>query len=541
MSSAPVRRRLVEYLYGHEAADGLVAEIDQLLARYGGDRRRAGESWSERDAWLITYGDQFQKPGEAPLRTLGDFFGRYLSPWLNGIHILPFYPWSSDDGFSVIDYREVDPAVGTWDDIASIGASCRLGVDAVINHMSAQSAWFERFLAGDPGYAGFFRTRREGGEYGSVVRPRALPLFTTFEHVDGPLDVWTTFSADQVDLDFANPRVLLESVDILLGYAARGASFIRLDAIGFLWKEEGTTCIHLPQTHAVVQLWRACLDDTYPDVLLLTETNVPHAENVSYFGEGSTPEAQMVYQFPLAPLVLDAYRTGSAATLREWAAGLTLDRPGTTFFNFLASHDGVGVRPLEGIAPPEAVAGLVEMTREGGGQVSERTGPDGRPIPYELNCTWFDLMAAGVSEDAAVARHTGSLAIQLALQGIPGIYVHSLFGSRNDHRLFAETGRARSLNRRKFRDIERLEAALRGDTVAARVFGSLRRLVEQRTADPAFHPDAPQRILDVPDGLFGVEREAADGATTRVIVNLTADPVTFDGVDIGPFATAWGS
>ena len=328
MTTAALRHRLLTFLYG-DAAEGVRREVDALLRQHGSHESGQG-GWSERDAWLITYPDQFQLPGGTPLQALGAFFDQHLVPWLNGVHILPLFPWSSDDGFSVVDYLAVDPANGTWDDVESLGRRHRLGLDAVLNHMSAGSEWFTGFLAGEPEYADFFHTRREGADYSSVVRPRTSPLFTTFEAAAGPVDVWTTFSADQVDLNFSNPRVLLASLDVLLTYARRGASFIRLDAIGLLWKEVGTTCMHLPETHAVIQLWRACLDDTYPNVLLLTETNVPHAENISYFGDGSTIEAQMVYQFPLAPLVLDAYRTGDAATLTGWADSLELDVPGTT-------------------------------------------------------------------------------------------------------------------------------------------------------------------------------------------------------------------
>ncbi|MGI9647166.1 MAG: sugar phosphorylase [Acidimicrobiia bacterium] len=544
MTTRALRSRLLAFLYGEDAGAGIGRQVDELLAKHDSSSGPPSEPWSERDSWLITYADQFQRPGEAPLATLGWFFDRHFAPWLNGIHILPFYPWSSDDGFSVVDYLAVDPANGSWEDIEAIAKSARLGVDAVVNHMSSQSAWFEAYLSGDPRFAEYFRTRREGGDYSKVVRPRSLPLFTEFEASHGRVDVWTTFSADQVDLDFSNPRVLLATLDVLLTYARRGASFIRLDAIGFLWKEEGTTCIHLPQTHAVVQLLRASLQDTYPGTLLLTETNVPHEENISYFGTEGTPEAQMVYQFPLAPLVLDAYATGDASTLSEWAAGLELPVPGTTFFNFLASHDGVGVRPLEGIAKRGAVGRLADLTLRAGGRVSERTGPDGTAVPYELNSTWLDLVAAGHDLEVAVLRHVGSHAIQLALQGIPGIYVHSLFGSANDQQLLAETGRARSLNRSKFSDLSRLQEEMGRPGRTAAVFASVRRLVMRRAADPAFHPDSEQQILDLPPGLFGVRRIAGSGESTTVVVNLADrdQSVGLDGmtVRLEPFETRWG-
>lgn len=539
VSTESLREYLLSYLYGSQA-ESVGAEINTLLARHS---QPGGEypGWSQRDAWLITYADQFQAPGATPLQTLHRFLTEHLASWLNGVHILPFYPWSSDDGFSVIDYLAVDPTHGTWKDIERLGADYRLGVDAVFNHMSAQSEWFRGFLEGDSQFQGFFRTRRPGGDYTKVVRPRTSPLFTTYPGADGPVDVWTTFSADQVDLDFANPRVFLRTLDVLLEYCKRGASFVRLDAIGLLWKEEGTPCMHMPQTHAVIQLWRACLDRTYPDVILLTETNVPHAENVSYFGDGSIREAQMVYQFPLAPLVLHAYRTGDATALREWAAGLGRPRPGTTFFNFLASHDGVGVRPLEGLVASGSVEGLAALTERAGGRVSSRTGPDGSAVPYELNSTWFDLLAAGYAEEAAIARHLGSHAIQLALQGIPGIYVHSLFGSPNDQRGYAKTGRARSLNRQKFADIAGLEASLKVGR-SARVFDGMRSMLSRRSADPAFHPDSEQEVIDLPSGLFGVRR-MSEGSVTTVIVNLGDRDQKVPGSteSIAPFGVHWSS
>ena len=124
-------------------------------------------------------------------------------------------------------------------------------------------------------------------------------------------------------MNFKNPDVLLALLDALLFYVARGARFIRLDAIAYLWKRIGTSCIHLPQTHAVIQFWRAVLDEVAPHVLLITETNVPHADNVSYFGDG-TNEAQLVYNFALPPLVLHALLRGDATHLTRWAQSLTL-------------------------------------------------------------------------------------------------------------------------------------------------------------------------------------------------------------------------
>ncbi len=524
--SRELRRRLVAELYGEDRVDAVAADLEALLDRHGRRRPAGGAPWNEQDAWLITYADQFRAPGEPPLRTLDRFLARHLEPEINGVHVLPFYPWTSDDGFSVTDYLAVDEAFGTWADVEHLAARRRLMVDAVVNHMSAGSEWFQRFLAGDPEFAGFFRTADPAADLAAVVRPRTSPLLHRFDGAAGPQWVWTTFSADQVDLDYGNPAVLLRVVDVLLSYAARGAGVIRLDAIAFLWKEEGTTSLHLPQTHRAVELMRAAVDACYPEVVFITETNVPHAENVAYFGDGAVREAQAVYQFPLAPLTLHAFLTGDATVLAEWAAGLELAVPATTFFNFLASHDGVGVRPAEGLLARAEIDALAARSLAAGGQVGMRALPDGSEAPYELNCTWFDLVGHGLAAEAAVARHLATHAVMLALRGIPGIYAHSLFGSSNDQSGYEESGVKRRLNREKL-DLASLEARL-GDpgTRAHRVMAGMRAMLATRRLHPAFHPDADQRILDTPRHVFAVERIAATGERARVTVDVTSG--TFD-------------
>ncbi len=527
--SRELRRRLVADLYGDDRAGAIADRLEALLDRHGRRAPTGGSPWSERDAWLITYGDQIRAPGEPPLRTLDRFLRGHLEPQLNGVHVLPFYPWSSDDGFSVEDYLSVDEELGTWGDVELLGSGRRLMVDAVVNHMSAGSEWFQRFLAGAPEFAGFFRTADPAADLSAVVRPRTSPLLHRFEGAAGEQWVWTTFSADQVDLDYRNPDVLLRVVDVLLTYAARGADVIRLDAIAFLWKEEGTASLHLPQTHRAVQLMRAAVDACHPELIFITETNVPHAENVSYFGDGSVREAQAVYQFPLAPLTLHSALTGDATVLAEWAAGLELPVPGTTFFNFLASHDGVGVRPAEGLLSRAQIDALAARSLAAGGQVGMRALPDGSEAPYELNCTWFDLVGHDLPEDEAVARHLATHAVMLALRGIPGIYAHSLLGSSNDQAGFAESGIKRRLNREKL-DIAPLEARLRDPgTRAHRVLAGLAEMLDARRHHAAFHPDAEQRVLDAPDGVFAVERVSATGERARVTVNVTSGTYDFAG------------
>lgn len=509
---------LLTAIYGESVGAAAAARLLDRLDAFAQQRsptppRSPAERLTEDDVILITYGDQVREPGQPPLRTLGEALDTTFADIVTGVHLLPFFPSTSDDGFSVVDYYTVDPALGSWEDVERLGRRYRLMFDAVVNHVSASSAWFRDFLAGAPGAEARFHIVDPATDLRNVTRPRTTPLLTPFETAGGTRYVWTTFSADQIDLNYANPDVLLEMTDVLLAYVAHGASLIRLDAIGYLWKEPGTSCIHLPNTHRIVQLWRAALDLVAPDVLLITETNVPHADNISYFGDGAN-EAQVVYQFPLAPLVLHTFARGDATCLSAWAHTLTTPSPTTAFLNFLASHDGIGVVPATGILSQAEIHDLCAQIERHGGRVSFKTNPDGSQSPYELNCTWFDALSdpAGSEPQALkIARFIASQAIMLALQGVPGVYIHSLVGSPNYHAGLAETGRARTLNREKWSRAE-LEARL-ADPM--RHEGSILRqmatLIRTRRRERAFHPNGPQRVLDLHPAVFSLERQTPEG------------------------------
>lgn len=548
---------LLASLYGGEVAARISPEVAALLLRHPGRPSVEVAPWDHTDAWLITYPDQFQRPGESNLETLRHFHQAYLADTLTGVHVLPFFPWSSDDGFSIVDYLDVDERYGTWDDVTSLANETRLMVDAVANHLSAQSNWFTKWIDGEPGFEGLFRTEDPAADLTQVVRAREHPLLTRFETASGPQWVWTTFSPDQVDLDYRDPHTLLRILDVLLQYAHRGAGMIRLDAVGFLWKELSSPSIHLDETHDIVQFLRACLDETYPNVVLVTETNVPHGENVSYFGDDGLEEAHAVYQFPLPPLVLHAFNTGDPATLRSWVDSLAPPPPGTTFLNMLATHDGVGLRPLEGLLSEADLEPLLNVTRESGGHVSMREAAPGLSSPYELNATWFDLIGEDSTPDDGIARHLASHAVMFALQGVPAIYVHSLFGTRNDTEAVRSSGEARSINRRKFTDVAMLEAELAGrSSVTSRVFRGMTDMLRWRRSSTAFHPSAPQRLLPAPRGVIGIGRGEEGGTKAAVYVNTSSKRVTLDIVtgsevqgwrwsssgsrlELGPWGAVW--
>jgi sucrose phosphorylase len=518
------------YFYGAEKAHPLFERVQGILANYRTRiPARTGEL-TERDAMLITYGDQVQSSDEKPLQTLSKFCKQYLTDVVNGIHILPFYPWTSDDGFSVVDYRKVNSDLGDWDDISSMQSNFRLMFDGVINHISARSEWFQGFLRDDPRYRDYFITVDGSPDLSRVVRPRALPLLTTFTTPSGKKRVWTTFSDDQIDLNFKSPAVLLEILDILLLYVERGATFIRLDAIAYLWKEIGTTCIHLPQTHQVIQFLRAALNKMAPHVHLITETNVPHADNISYFGDG-TNEAQLVYNFALPPLTLHTFHTGDARVLSNWAKTLSLPSDKTTFFNFLASHDGIGLNPARGILSREEIDSLVNKTLEHGGLVSYKQNPDGSQSPYEMNVNYFDALSNPNGDEPLefqVNRFIAAQAIMLSLLGMPGIYFHSLFGSRGWMEGVKQTGRNRTINREKCQlDLLQNELA-DSNSLRSKVFTRYRELLLARKNSSAFHPHGTQTILDLHPSVFAVERISPDSKSDVVCLqNVSKQKVVF--------------
>jgi sucrose phosphorylase len=515
------------FLYGESRADEVAAALATLLAHY---RENISPRWpadarpTQRDAVLITYGDQVRAEGEAPLRTLGSFLTDRAADAISAVHILPFYPSSSDDGFSVMDYFAVDPALGAWEDVSALGGRFDLMFDAVFNHASAEGVWFKNFLAQKPGWETAFATVEGDPDLSLVVRPRALPLLTEFQTNAGRRRVWTTFSADQVDINFADPRMMLRVLEALLFYVERGARYIRLDAIAFLWKEPGTTSIHLPQTHAAIQLMRAALDEVAPSVQLITETNVPHQDNVSYFGDG-TNEAQMVYNFALPPLVFHSLRTGDATALSRWAHTLTLPSRRVTFFNFLASHDGIGLNPARGLLAPEEIEALVETAVAHGGFVSYKALPDGSKAPYELNVNYFDALSNPASDEpmeTQVARFLAAHAIMLALRGVPGIYFHSLFGSRGDRAGADASGIPRRINREKLHaDVLGAELDEPGSR-RARVFEGLRAMLAARAAHEAFDPHGEQEVLESRREIFAIRR----GEDVLCLTNVSARDVT---------------
>lgn len=466
--------------------------------------------WSEKDAVLITYGDSIIENASLPLQSLYRFLDEHIGSSINSVHILPFFPYSSDDGFSVIDYSSVNESLGEWQDVKAIAEQWHLMSDLVINHCSSRSAWFDNFIKGEGQGADYFYTALPEDDLSAVVRPRTSPLLREVETGKGTKFVWCTFSEDQVDFDFQNPEVLKSFVSIIRQYLDAGVKIFRFDAIAFLWKTVGTSCINLPQTHEVVRLLRTLIEHARNDAIIITETNIPNTQNLTYFGNAN--EAHAIYNFSLPPLLLNTLITGNCLYLKRWLMTMPPAQDGTTYFNFIASHDGIGLRPVEGLLSENEIQLLISTVQNFGGKISWRTSDNGQQQPYEMNISLYDALqgtTAGADQwnfERFICAH----AIMFALEGIPGIYIHSMLGTQNDYQKLEHTHHNRSINRHRWQTDLLSEALADENKHHARVLASMRKLINIRINQSAFHPNATQFTLHLGLKLFGFWRQSLD-------------------------------
>ena len=520
-------QHLLKKIYGEKIGNLAFDKILPIIDRFPPRKGRGRGYFSQEDVFLITYGDTLKNEGERPLETLYKFSLRHFKDVFSTIHILPFFPFSSDDGFSVIDFFTVNPELGTWKDIRRLGRDFQLMFDLVLNHVSAKSMWFQNYLTEKPNYEDLAIEVDPLADLSLVTRPRSLPLLTRFNKTSNePAYVWTTFSADQIDLNYKSLEVLKQMVKALLFYVEQGATSIRLDAVAYIWKEIGTTCIHLPQAHQVVQLFRSILNVVAPDVLLITETNVPHDENMSYFGDGHN-ESQMIYNFTLPPLLFYTFAREDSTVLSEWAKDLKVTSNSNTFLNFTASHDGIGVRPLEGILPQAEIDKLIDVVKKNGGRVSYKRNPDGSDSPYELNITCVDALSTpGATKNSWHAQKIlASQSIQYALPGVPASYIHSVLGSRNWEEGVRQTQRARTINREKLQVDDVLSQLKDPETFRSQIFYRYIKMIKTRRKQLAFHPNADFEILGIDPQVFVIARYAED-QKLYAVTNISSKRVT---------------
>ena len=532
------QRERVQFLTGQLYRSVVVEErlkkiVDDLIGAIGASAApvqtgpaHPADLWSQRDVALITYGDSIVDGGSKPLKVLRDFCEKWLGNCVTWVHILPFFPWTSDDGFSVLDYSSVNQALGDWNDINDIATDYRLMADLVLNHCSSRSAWFDNFKQGiDPG-RGYFFTKGPSFDVSRVVRPRTSDLTMPVVTWEGEQQVWCTFSHDQVDFDFSNPDVLLEFTRIIRLYLDRGVRIFRLDAVAFTWKRSGTTCINLPEAHDLVRLLRSLIEWVQPDAIIITETNVPNIENLAYFGQRD--EAHCIYNFALPPLLIHTLVEADSSRITRWLMSMPPAILGTTYFNFLASHDGIGLRPVEGLLSEGELDSMIDRLQENGALLSWREHADGTRTVYEVNVSLFDAFKhIGEAVDRTLDRMILAHAILLGLEGVPAIYLHSFLATNNDLSRVENTGHNRAINRHQWA-LDELTGLLNdAKSQHARCLQAIKQLIDMRQGQPAFHPNATQFTLNCGRSIFGFWRQSPDRAQSIFcLYNVTPTSTT---------------
>ena len=477
--------------------------------------------WTQEDIFLISYADTIRNNSEPPLKSLKDFLDDHIEG-INSIHILPFMPSSSDYGFSVIDYYSIDPKNGSWKELRDISNSFNLMMDIVLNHSSIQSVWFNNYINGSGKGSDYFIEVGNWSGIPQVVRPRTSELFQKFETKNGDKLVWCTFSRDQVDLNFKNPKVLIEFIKIFSFYIKKGIRIFRLDAVAYIWKEENTNCINRPETHSIVKILRLIIERMDNRAILITETNVPNTENLAYFGESN--EAHWIYNFTLSPLILYTLLRGNCSILRKWSMTMPPAKNGNAYFNFLASHDGIGLRPIEGYINKNELTSLLNLMKSFGGEISYRTSQWGDKNPYEINISFLDSLRGtfeGVDNfmfDRFICAHT----IMFSFEGVPAIYIHSLLGTRNDYESIKKGKENRSINRFKWEKNKIYKLLSNSKSLNAKILSRIKQILKIRIKQPAFHPNSTQFTLNLGNRTFGLWRQDADRTQSIFcITNIT--------------------
>ncbi len=542
-------------LYGPQRGDDALPRLLELIERWrgpvaenmrqrGDDDSAQGPGFTQRDAVLIAYGDHLKRHLERPLATLGRWCRRHLRGHLSTVHVLPFHPSTSYEGYAITDYSGVDPDLGGWQDLEFLNEGFALMMDVVLNHCSSSHPWFWQFLAGkEPGRRYFISVPDpEAPWLAGVFRARDLPLTYAHETAEGEKHVWATYSPDLVDVNWKEPDLALEFLGVMLESVARGARALRLDAFGYVWKAEGTTCVNQPQNHELIRLMQDTLmaAGASTTAILPSVTNVTQAENYTYFGGGERArQADLIYHLPLSGLLLHTLYNHDARALTRWLDALPDAPPGRAYLNLAASHDGVGLTWMEGLISNEEMGNLVRAAKQRGSLLRTRRRTRGAPErPWELNCTYFSACAAEGDEPEAahVDRFLATQGVVLALRGVPALYLSLLVAGQNDHEGVAAAAadaigqcQHRKINRGRF-DVARWEEEV-ADTSSLRfaVYFRMLALLRARADAPAFHPEGPQQVLEVgPPSVLALVRSpppAAGGHSVLCLTNFGAEGV----------------
>ncbi len=521
-------RCLIQRIYKDHSAEELDSMWSQLLqileensAQEIDFQTNSCSCLDSSTAVLITYADTVFTFNEPTLKTLKYLIDNYLGNLASVIHVLPFLCSTSDGGFAVSSYEKIEDRFGTWEDLKNLSSDHVIMADLVLNHVSSSHPWVQQFKNGiEPGKK-YILNPSITDNWENVIRPRNTSLFTSIYTKDGHKNVWTTFGSDQVDLNWKEPSIFLEFLKLIVKYIKHGVGWIRLDAIGFIWKKPSTTCLHMEEVHHVVKALRILLKNIHSSSILLTETNVPEKENISYINPGD--EAHLAYNFPLPPLLLESLISNKADLINKWLSSWP-DLPiKTGFLNFTASHDGIGLRALEGLMEPSRIHKLLVECETRGGLVSHRRMPNGEDQPYELNISWWSAMSnSGTNRQyLQFEKYILSQLFIIALKGVPAFYLPTIMTSENDTSRFLKTGERRDLNREKFDKEQLIELLNDKNSLASRSLILLRHAMKTRGLYEAFDPEQPMNCYSKDHNDIVVISRGIDEDKIFAIHNMT--------------------
>ncbi len=511
--------------YSRQDINYYIDQIKKIIKQFNGKNKKKKKDVNEKTSLLICYGDSiFAQNQKHSLKVFKNFFHKKLSKYFNSVHFLPFYPSSSDSGFAVKDHYKIDSKLGTWTDIKNFSKKIDIMADIVINHSSARGLWFKNFLKKKRPGKDYFLTVNSKFNTSKVVRPRdhkLLKRINFFKQIDY---LWRTFSPDQLDLNFKNPTVLLRFIKIMINLIDNGVTIFRLDAIAYLWKESGTKCINLKKTHDVVKLLRIISSQLNKQSVLVTETNLPERENLSYFGKND--EANWIYNFSLSPLLLHTFLFENSFYLNKWSKKLPESKYGNCYLNFLASHDGIGIRPTEGILNNKDLKDFLSRLKKNGSKFSYRTIQNKSKKVYEANITVFNALKKSNNDPEgkfSFERYVAAHAIMFSFEGIPALYLNSLFGKSNDEAKYIITGNNRDINRYKW-NYNNIMGKLNDNKSKQSVFyKNLGNLLNIRRKQKAFHPNAKRFNFDLGSKMFAFKRVSIDKKQSIIcITNVTS-------------------
>ncbi len=509
--------RKADYVY--DKVEQMILDFNKINNNKTNNNKTNNKAlFTEKDIMLICYPDHVQEKGIKTLKTMNKFLRKYAKNIINRIHFLPFYPYSSDDGFSVIDYYKVNKKYGDWDDFKKINQNFSFMFDLVINHISAKSKWFKKFLVGDEYYKNFFIAFDKKIDTSKVFRPRVSPLLSKFKTKHGNKYVWTTFSKDQIDLNFNNEEVFLEILKILFFYINHGAKSIRLDAIAYVWKEAGTPCFNHHKTHILTQLFHDILKKIDPNVWIITETVLSHKENISYFGNGKN-EAHLVYNFALETLFLSMFLKQDSSIASRWINSIKNTSDQNSFLNLSVSHDGIHTIPVKGILSIKDMNEIADDVKKKQGQILYRSVLNKDPEPYEFNITYFSAIG---NIDAFLA----SQAIQLALRGIPLIYFNNLIGAENWTEGVEKLGYSRAINRQKFNYKKLTKELNNTNSTKYKVYNQYIKMIKVRINESLFSPLVKQKILNINKQVLVIHRYKNKNNNLIAITNISNKKVS---------------